>query len=598
MGPSLRVAVQRTRFKAKHFIEAERAKMTQSGWLKAAATAIALFLPSMTAAQGVAGDYLAARQAGIMGDFEQAARYFDRALMFDPDNVEFMDRAALSYLSLGDVERAAVLGNRILESGQTSQVAQMAVMAERLGNDDYAGAIDMIAQSRGVGPLVDGLIKAWSELGQGDMSAALVAFEEVGNTQGLEPFEAYHKALALASVGDYEGAEKIFATEMAGGLQFTRRAVIARLSILSQLERHQDALDFLNESFNAQMDPELRSVKAALEAGETLPFTVVRSAKDGLAESFFSLAEALANDASDDFTLLYARIAEHLRSDHFEAALMTAELLERLGQYDLAVDAYRDVQRDDPGFHAAELGRAGALRAAGRTDAAVEVLESLAETHGDLPLVQSTLADLKRSLNEYDDAIEAYTKAIDLFDEPERSQWFLFYARGISNERSGNWEAAEADFRTALELNPDQPQVLNYLGYSLVEKQTKLDEALDMIERAVAAEPGSGYIVDSLGWVQFKLGRYAEAVENLERAAELMPIDPVVNDHLGDSYWAVGRKTEAQFMWRRALSFVDYENVSEDADADRIRRKLEVGLDQLLEEEGADPLTMETDDKN
>ena len=119
-----------------------------------------------------------------------------------------------------------------------------------------------------------------------------------------------------------------------------------------------------------------------------------------------------------------------------------------------------------------------------------------------------------------------------------------------------------------------------------------------MIERAVAAEPGSGYIVDSLGWVLFKLGRYEEAVEHLERAAELMPIDPVVNDHLGDSYWAVGRRTEAQFMWRRALSFVDYENVSEDADADRIRRKLEVGLDQLLEEEGVDPLNMVTDDKN
>jgi tetratricopeptide (TPR) repeat protein len=182
--------------------------MTQSGWLKAAATAIALFLPSMSAAQGVAGDYLAARQAGMTGDFEQAARYFDRALMFDPENLEFMDRGALSYLSLGNVERAAVLGNRILESGQSSQVAQMAVMAERLGKDDYAGAIDMIAQNRGVGPLVDGLITAWSQLGQGDMSAALVAFEKVGETQGLEPFAVYHKALALASVGDYEGDEK------------------------------------------------------------------------------------------------------------------------------------------------------------------------------------------------------------------------------------------------------------------------------------------------------------------------------------------------------------------------------------------------------
>ena len=572
--------------------------MTHSGWLKSAVLSFALSLPAVASAQGVAGDYLAARQAGIMGDFEQAARYFDRALIHDPGNLEFMDRSALAYLSLGNVERAAELGSRILDSGQSSQIAQMAVLAERLGKEDYAGAIDMVSRDRGVGPLVDGLLVAWSELGRGDMSAALVAFEKVGETQGLEPFSIYHKALALASVGDYEGAEMIFAQDVTGGLQFTRRAVIARLSILSQLERNEEAVDFLDRSFNAQMDPELRGVRAALEAGEVLPFTIVRSAKDGQAEVFFSLAEALARDASDDFTLLYARVAEHLRPDHSEAVLMTAELLERLGQYDLAVDAYRKVDRDNPAFHAAELGRADALRAADKTDAAVEVLENLAETHGDLPIVLSTLADLKRTLNQYDDAIDAYGRAIDLFDEPERSQWFLFYARGISHERSGNWPEAESDFRTALELNPDQPQVLNYLGYSLVEKQIKLDEALNMIERAVAAEPGSGYIVDSLGWVLYRLGRYDEAVGHLERAAELMPIDPVVNDHLGDAYWAVGRNLEAEFMWKRALSFVDYENVSEDADADLIRRKLEVGLDQVLSEEGAEPLNKVDNDDN
>ena len=141
------------------------------------------------------------------------------------------------------------------------------------------------------------------------------------------------------------------------------------------------------------------------------------------------------------------------------------------------------------------------------------------------------------------------------------------------------------DVRKALELNPDQPQVLNYLGYSLVEKQIKLDEALDMIERAVAARPDSGYIVDSLGWVLYRLGRYEEAVVHMERAAELMPVDPIVNDHLGDVLWAVGRYREAEFQWTRALSFDP-----EEKDAVRIRRKLEVGLDVVLAEEGAQPL--------
>ncbi|MEM6558130.1 MAG: tetratricopeptide repeat protein, partial [Pseudomonadota bacterium] len=152
------------------------------------------------------------------------------------------------------------------------------------------------------------------------------------------------------------------------------------------------------------------------------------------------------------------------------------------------------------------------------------------------------------------------------------------------------WESAEADFRAALELNPEHPQVLNYLGYSLVEKQIKLDEALSMIERAVERQPDSGYIVDSLGWVLYRLGRYEEAIGHMERAAELMPVDPVVNDHLGDVLWAVGRTTEARFQWRRALSFINDDTQLQDIDPDRIRRKLEVGLDVVLVEEGAPPL--------
>ncbi len=137
--------------------------------------------------------------------------------------------------------------------------------------------------------------------------------------------------------------------------------------------------------------------------------------------------------------------------------------------------------------------------------------------------------------------------------------------------------------------------MLNYLGYSLVEEQRKLDEALDMIERAVAASPDSGYIVDSLGWVYYRLGRYDEAVMQMERAVELEAVDPVINDHLGDVYWAVGRKREAQFQWQRALSFIAYGQTDTEAEPDRIRRKLEVGLDAVLEEEGAPPLRVAND---
>ena len=278
-----------------------------------------------------------------------------------------------------------------------------------------------------------------------------------------------------------------------------------------------------------------------------------------------------------------------------DAVMMTAELLESLERYELATAVYKSVPQDHPSYAAAEMGRAESLRRAEKLDAAVEVLEQLARTHPELPLVHVSVGDMSRQLERFDDAVEAYDRAIGIYSDLGQEQWFVHYARAISLERLGEWPDAEAGFRKALELNPGHPQVMNYLGYSLVEKRIKLDEALDLIERAVAAEPNSGYIVDSLGWVLYRLGRYEEAVVHMERAAELMPIDPVVNDHLGDVLWLVGRYNEAEFQWRRALSLVDEENPSPDIDPDRIRRKLDVGLYVVLEDENAESLEVVDD---
>jgi tetratricopeptide (TPR) repeat protein len=556
--------------------------------LTALVAAALLVAPHSARAEALpAGDYLAARQAGYQSDFLSAARYYTRALAQDPANAKLLEAATVAYLALGQVDRALPVARRLIETASPNQVANMTLIAHYGATGRYEQLLEIVEDGNGVGLLVDGLVAAWSELGRGNMSEALIAFDEVGEERGLMGFALYHKALALASVGDFEGAEAIYASDTAGAMQMTRRGIIARIEVLSQIDRNDEALDLIETAFGADLDPGLRAMRDALEAGETLPFTMVTGPRDGLAEVFFTISGALRNEASDDFTLLYSRVAEHLRPDHIEALLMSADLLERLGQYELATETYKRVPRDDPSYHAAELGRADALRQAGKSDAAIEVLEQLAETHGDLPAVHSSLGDLLRSLERFDEAVAAYDRAIALYDDPEAAQWFLYYARGIAYERQDLWPAAEADFRQALKLQPDQPQVLNYLGYSLVEKQENLEEALEMIERAVAARPDSGYIVDSLGWALYRLGRYEEAVGHMERAAELLPVDPIVNDHLGDVYWAVGRKMEARFQWQRALSFDP-----EPDEAERIRRKLEVGLDTVLAEEGAPALEL------
>lgn len=539
---------------------------------------------------GAAGAYLAGRQAIYVSDFAASAEYFARALASDPENPDLMEQVVLANLAQGKPEAALAVARLMEEKGLRSQVAHMVVVGNLVSQGAFDELLARDTETLGVGPLVDGLMTGWAHLGAGSVAQALEQFDKVAGENGLRGFALYHKAMALASVGDFEGAEAIFADKQNGLSRMTRRSAIARAEILSQLERNDDALKMLGESFGGGFDPGLQDIIDRLTAGEQLPFSLIRSARDGVAEVFYSIGAALNGEAADDYALLYARMATYLRPDHIDGLLLSAELLDKLGQYDLAVETYRKVPKDSPDYHAAELGRAEALRRSAKPNAAIEVLERLAQDYPELPLVHSSLGDLLRQQENYAEAIAAYDRALQFTEEGAPNTWFILYARGISHERLKHWEKAEADFRQALKLNPDQPQVLNYLGYSLVEKQSNLDEALEMIERAVAARPDSGYIVDSLGWVLYRLGRYEEAVGHLETAIELMPVDPVVNDHLGDAFWAVGRKREAEFQWKRALSFIDPDDTDGEADPDRIRRKLEVGLDAVLVEEGAEPL--------
>ncbi len=553
-------------------------------------TALAVIPVQPLLAEGLAGAYLAARSASMNYDFDAAASYFTRALIQDPANVELMQSAILSHIGTGDVERAVPIARRLNDLNHEDQVANLIVLSEAVASGDFAAAAKMLDDGDFVGPLVDGLVQAWLQFGEGRMSEAVAAFDEVSKSPGLQNFGLYHKALALAAAGDMEGADEIMSGRSGVTLPATRRSVLAHAQILSQLERNADAVELIDAVFQGNLDPGMEIARQRLSDGETLSFDVILGAKEGIAEVYFSIAGALVGEADDAYTLLYTRMSEFLNPKLVDATLMSAQLLERLGRYDLATETYNRISPDDPVYHEAEMGRAEALKSSGQTDEAIEVLSRLSQSHPDQPSIFVSLGDMLRSEERYEEATAAYDAAVALIDEPNPRQWPVFFARGITFERTDKWPQAEADFRKALELSPDQPQVLNYLGYSFVEMKQNLDEALDMIQRAVAARPDDGYITDSLGWVFYRLGRYDEATTVMERAAELTPVDPIVTDHLGDVYWAVGRRREAEFQWHRALSFEP-----EEVDAARIRRKLEVGLDVVLDEEGGDPISRSND---
>lgn len=554
----------------------------------------AMLLPGPVLAEDVvlakedAGAYLAARVAAAQSDYRAAAGWYARALITDPTNPALLEGAVISFIGIGDLGMAAVIAQELQQTGADSQAGFIALLADQAKRGDFEGILADSAAGRKIGVLLDALVNAWAELGVGRMSEAQAGFDTLANTRGLEVFGLYHKALALASVGDFEGAEKIFAGPARDAIHGMRRAIIAHAEVLSQLERNPDGVALLDAIFVPGQDPEIDALRDQMAAGTAVPFNVARNATDGISEVFFSLATALNGEAEDSYTLIYSRVAAYLRPDHTEAVLLSAGLLGLQNQHDLATETYALIPQDSPTYHIAELGRANSLLSADKADAAIKVLQALARSHGQIIAVQRELGDALRREDRFEEAIVAYDAAIALAQKtPSRMDWILYYSRGICHERQKRWEAAEPDFRHALELSPDQPQVLNYLGYSFLEMNTNLDEALSLIERAVAAAPESGYIIDSLAWGLFRLGRYTEAVAPMEKASLLEPVDPVVTDHLGDVYWAVGRRLEAQFQWRRALSFAP-----EEKEAARIRRKLEQGLDAVLAAEGAAPLPM------
>ena len=540
---------------------------------------------SPASAASLSGAYLAAMQADFRDDYAVSAEYYARTLRSDPTNFALMQNALVSNVALGDMATAGPLADQLAAAQPENQLAALVRLAVATQAGDFDAAERILAGSAQLlNPLLAGLVAGWIEVGRENFPAATAKFDSMTSNEATTAYGQYHKALALAMAGDFVAAETILAGGEQGPLHLTRSALIAHAEILAQIGRERDALAMLNQAIDGGFpDATLVALRDRLAAGEEVTFDQVTEARDGIAEAYLTLAAALNTDDTERVALLHARLAAFIRPELTEADLLSAELLENEGQFALATQVLAAVPKDSPWYVTAEIRRANTEHDSGDTAGGIATLVALAGTNGDQIEVQSALGDAYRADNQFPQAVAAYTEAIKLIDTPQRIHWVLYYTRGVANERAGDWAAAESDFRQALTLFPDQPLVLNYLGYSLLEQGDDYDQALDMIQRAVRGQPDDGYITDSLGWAYYRLGRYDDAVAPMLRAVELTPDDPVINDHLGDVLWKVGRQREAEFQWRRALSF----GPAEDLDMDRIRAKLDVGLDQVLTEEKA-----------
>ncbi len=524
------------------------------------------------------GDYLAGNFAFDSGNIEEAANYFERALADDPENLEL--RRQVFFLDLVDARYAAALEEaRALKDRQlddTNENALLLLALEQVKNGAFAAVPEALSSvgSQGIAALAAPFVTAWSVYGEKGDPGLDEAIAVLNGGESLGALNTFHEAMLLAR-GDRMGEALAKLEEiLPENGPAPSRVARAYAALLVEEGRNDDASVFLDGQLQFGEQPVLRQAATAVADGRSpgLPFS---DEAGGAADALLGIAEALQQERGSARAILYSRLALYLRPDLVDAQLLLGDVLAGQENGKAAIEAYDAIPGDSPLSYVARVRKAQVLHRQEQQEQAFGLLSQLAEDVPERTDALIELGNLLRRDEHYERAEQAYSQAIDRLPEPEPEHWSLYYSRGITFERTKRWPEAEADFLFALELQPEQPLVLNYLGYSWVDQGLNLDQAKDMLHRAVDARPEDGFIVDSLGWVYYRLGEYDRAVEQLERAVELQPGDPVINDHLGDAYWRVGREREASFQWRRALTLEP-----EDDLIATIREKLRDGLDE------------------
>ncbi|MDX3810169.1 tetratricopeptide repeat protein [Bosea thiooxidans] len=561
----------------------------------AAALSLVLVLPVAAVAQGATpraseslepgdtleGNYLAAIVAGASRDLGAASVYLREAVKEDPQNNDLLERAFVAFLADGSMPDAFRAADRLIRVDPSNGLAQLVIGVRSIKQKSYQTARNHL-QRGGRGRAADitaTLLSAWSYLGSGNSRRAIETLERLKGEPSYNLFRDYHAGLILDAAGRRSEAEKRLKSAYDA-----EKTTLRLVDLWARFQARSGDFDGAAATY-ADFDrllpnhPIIREGMALVGKKEAPPRQIA-TAQQGAAEVLYGLASAGNRQGDEAAALLYLRMAIYLDPSHDLAILTLGDILERSRQPEDAVAVYDKMPATSPLRPNAEIQAGLALENLGKHDEAVKHLDKVIAERPDDVDALAALGNIYRSRKQFAEAAAAYDKAIDKIASPGRANWDLFYFRGIARERINRWPEAEADLRKALELLPDplgreRALVLNYLGYSLVDKHMKLDEGLDMLRRAVELRPRDGYIIDSLGWAYYRLGRYEDAAREIERAMELRPSDSVINDHLGDVYWKTGRQLEAKFQWNHARDLKP-----EPEDLPNILRKIERGLDE------------------
>ena len=528
--------------------------------------------PAMPAAPAAAdsayGMFLAGNAALSEGRSSEAARFLDLARAESGGDPAVAERAFQAALMAGEIGKAATLapdGPAASEPGK--RLGRLTKVVDALSRGRGKVAKEELAAD-GIGfphRSAAALLGPWVAAAAGDTEGAVVR-PQVRGDGGVDYFGQIGQAHLFERYRRYDEAETNFKA-LTGVARPSEIAVLAHGGFLERRGRRAEAQALYDEAL--QRNPANLSLKAArarLASGKPAP--AMPTIKEGAAFALLAPAATMISAKQEQVGLAYLRLALHLDPNRNDAWLMLGDVLQEGDDVEGARAAYAKPKSSAPEFPAAQAKLAWTYHHDGDKEGAIRMARAGAAT-GDRE-ARLTLSDLLR-------ANERYEEAIGLLDgliaEAKTPDWTLHYARGQALERSGRWKEAEADLSHALKLRPEEPELLNYLGYAWIDRGERLQEALAMVEKAVAANPRSGAIVDSLGWAHYRLGNYQKAVEVLEEAVELEAGDPEINNHLGDAYWMVGRKDEAGFQWRRVLTLDPDDKIKADAE-----KKLASGL--------------------
>jgi Flp pilus assembly protein TadD len=503
------------------------------------------------------GTYLAGKHAEQVRDYPAAAAWFAKAATIDPDAPELISRDFLMAVGAGDFDHAKTLAPQELKVDSSDVLAEMVLIIDRLKTGDSAGAIKhaMALPQDGIHRFIVPLAQTWAKMAAGDLAGADAALQQFDKYNGFEPLKNFQLGLLYDFAGHANKAEEYYNKALGDTAQLNWRLTDAIGNFYERHGKEADAKALYKKFTEQNVGSEIaQSVLAARPPG--VPKPLIGTAADGLAQSLFDLASVLNQAETLDLALVYDRFSLALQPNFRLAQLLLSDILAAQNEPEQSLAVLDQVPRNSPYSWSARLRVAADLDALDRSDEAVAQLREMAAESAKSVSADVQLGDVLRNKKRFKEAAAAYDEAIErAATEGLPDRWTLFYDRGVSLERAGEWPKAEADLERALELKPDQPLILNYLGYSWIDKGEKLDQGLKMIEKAVELRPTDGYIVDSLGWAHYRTGDYAGAVQYLERAVELVPDDSTINDHLGDAYWRTGRQIEARYQWRRALQF-------------------------------------------